>query len=249
MQVSSYTLDIFMRVEGPEMCQPASLSPSSSHTCSLSATIQFYQFCFQNSSWIFPLLLSPLPIEHVYVLTTIITHLNDHSISLSGLPSSNLFIYTVLSPEWTSDMKNLTLTFQIDHHPFQWLSIDLKVNLEHLTLAYKPFMIRPLVTHLIFQMSCCSPSPSVTSSYEASCGIQNAFCSLFLWYCYLQAARWKWGLWNWKGQSYKRKLKREFWNRIKGSWVPNEAKRASKKQMKNCLLVFTTAKYEIVFTC
>lgn len=101
------------------------------------STIQFYQFCFQNISWIFPLLLSPLPIEHVYVLTTIITHLNDHSISLSGLPSSSLCIYSVLSPEWTSKMKNLTIRFQIDHHPFQWLSIDLKVNLEHLTLAYK----------------------------------------------------------------------------------------------------------------
>ena len=86
---------------------------------------------------IFPLLLSPWPIEHVYILTTIITHLNDHSISLSGLPSSNLCIYSVLSPEWTSKMKSLTIRFQIDHHPFQWLSIDLKVNLEHLTLAYK----------------------------------------------------------------------------------------------------------------
>ena len=92
---------------------------SSSHICYLNATIQFYQFCFQNISWIFPLLLSPLPIEHVYVLTTIITHLNDPSISLSGLPSSKLFIYAVLSPKWTSKMKNLTITFQIDHHSFQ----------------------------------------------------------------------------------------------------------------------------------
>ena len=96
---------------------PLSVSfSSSSHICSLSATIQFYQFCFQNSSWIFPLLLSPLPIEHVYVLTTIITHLNDHSVPLSGLPSSNLFIYTVLSPEWTS----ILIITHFNDYPLIW---------------------------------------------------------------------------------------------------------------------------------
>lgn len=42
-----------------------------------------------------------------------------------------------------------------------------------------------------------------------------------------------------KAESYKRKLKTEFQNRVEGSCAPNEAERASKIRMKKCQLVFT----------
>ena len=150
-----------------------------------------------------------------------------------------VFIYSVLSPEWPSKMKNL-IYHSKHHHPFQWLSIDLRVKLEHLTLACKtlddltprhlagwsftiPYLTfcNLVILSLLQDSECILLSLTLLPLFK-SCTVEVGLMKLKR-----------------KAQSYKRKLKREFQNRVEGSWAPNEAERASKIRMKKCQLVFT----------
>ena len=164
MQVSSYTLDIFTWVEGPEMYQPTSLSlllfllpymlphcmawPSTWYskpkTWRPSSTL-FSSFN-QPSSSVSSASRIPLDFSTSFISLTHRTCVRLDHYNYTFKWSQHLFIWSsffqslyILSSfsKMNPKMKSLTIRFQIDHHPFQWLSIDLKVNLEHLTLAYK----------------------------------------------------------------------------------------------------------------
>lgn len=141
------------------------------------------------------------------------------------------FMYSVLSPECSSKMKNLVISFQTYHCPFQWLPIDLQVKPEHLSLVCKTFHdLTPgnlsswsiTMSYLTFhhysrwascetQSSQCIVLPLTRTALFKSCTVERGLMKLKR-----------------RGQNPKRKLRREFQNRIGGSWVSNAAERASK---------------------
>lgn len=149
----------------------------------------------QTNSWISPLLLSPFAVDvcpswsPIWIIST----------SLCLVFLLPVFIYLDLSPECPSKLKNLILSFQTCHRPFQWLTMDPQVKPELLTLVCKTSHDLTLVIHPA-DLLLCPTSSSITTHAKsfARLRVQSAFCSLTQTPLFKS---WKRGLWNWKEEA------------------------------------------------